>query len=81
MTDCEIILQILSDFKWHNVIEIMQRAKPGCINFACRSRISDLKKKGYQIESEIDTNGQARYRLLMSAEIYKTEDNGQICFL
>ena len=64
MTDCEIILQILRDGRPHNVIEIMQKAKPGAINFACRSRVSDLKKKGHNIISWIGENRQAVYQLL-----------------
>jgi len=64
MTDCAIILQILSDGKPHSVIEIMQRGKPGCINWAVRSRISDLRKKGYCIISWIGDNRQAVYQLL-----------------
>jgi len=64
MKDWQIILNILSDLKWHNVIEIMQRGKPGAINWAVRSRIPDLKKKGYKIDSERDDNGCQKYRLI-----------------
>ena len=79
MTDCEIILQILSDGKPHNVIEIMQRGKPGCINWAVRSRISDLKKKGHNIRSWIDRNGQAVYQLLPAVK-YDSEGQGILIY-
>ena len=42
----------------------MQRGKPGAINWAVRSRISDLKRKGHNIRSWIDNNRQAVYQLL-----------------
>lgn len=80
MTDCELVLKILSDGQFHNILEIMQRAKPGCINFAARSRISDLKRKGYQIESELDTNGCAKYRLLL-VNAPRYDSNGQAVLL
>ena len=73
-TDCEIILQILSDGKPHNVIEIMQRGKPGAINWAVRSRVSDLKKKGHNIRSWIDKNRQAVYQLMPEP---KYDENNQ----
>jgi hypothetical protein len=82
MTDAEIILNILSDGNYHNILEIIHRAKPCCINFAARSRISDLRKKGYSIESEIDTNGCAKYRLKNAKpvmEFDKTTQQGILC--
>lgn len=63
-THCEIILNALKDYQWHNVIEIMQNGFPRCLNVAIRSRISNLKQKGYEIESRIDDNRQAAYRLI-----------------
>ena len=68
MTDSELILNILADGEWHNVITIMKQGKPGAINWAVRSRVSDLKKKlrpeGYDIDSRIGENGQAEYMLI-----------------
>lgn len=60
--DWKLILEILNDGLWHNAIELFNRCKPGCINWALRARISDLKKKGYNIESKIDDNKQGAYR-------------------
>ena len=60
MTDAELVLNILSDYKPHGALEIMQRAKPGCINWALRSRIADLRNKGYNIpKNKIGSDGQA----------------------
>ena len=70
LTDCELIMLILTDGKWHNVIDIMRQGKPGAVNWAVRSRISDLNRKfsrdraGFFIESRIDVNRQAKYRLI-----------------
>ena len=77
MTDCEIILQILKDYQWHNIIEIMKQGKPFSVNWAVRSRVSDLKKRGCIIESRIGKNGQAEYKLLWT---YKIDDKGQLIF-
>ena len=72
MTHCEIILNILKDCQWHHIIEICNKGKPGAINWAVRSRISDLKKSGYTIESRIAKDGQAEYKLVQQ------EINGQV---
>jgi len=74
LTDCEVILQILSDGRPHNVIEIMQRGKPGAINWAVRSRVSDLKRKGHDIRSWTGKNKQAVYQLLPEP---KYDENNQ----
>ena len=63
MTDCEIILAILKDHEWHNIVDIMRDAKPGAVNWAVRSRVSDLGKKGYKIDHRIGKNHCAEYRL------------------
>jgi len=63
MRDKDIILKILKDNQWHNVLEIMHRGKPGAIGWAVRSRISDLKRDGHMIESVLDKNGMAKYML------------------
>jgi len=64
-TDCELILDYLKFKKdWCNVIDIMSDLKPTSRNWAVRSRISDLIKKGYNIESRIsEINRCAEYRL------------------
>jgi len=69
MTDCEIILKILSDGEWHNIIEICYRGKPQAINWAVRSRISNLKQKGYNIISKIGKNRQGEYRLITEKQM------------
>lgn len=63
-SDCDLILNALADGEWYNAIELHRTVKPGCVNWALRSRISDLKRKGYEIESRIDANKQAAYRLV-----------------
>jgi hypothetical protein len=66
MTDCEIVLDILSDRQWHHVKEIMVRGKgPNCMNWAVRSRIAEINQRdGYFIESRISKDdGMAEYRL------------------
>ena len=42
-TDCELVDEFLSDFKPHHAIEIFQHCKPGCINWALRARVSNLR--------------------------------------
>ena len=48
-TDCDLVLSVLKDGRPHHVIEICRICKPGCINFAARSRIADLRRKGLNI--------------------------------
>jgi len=79
MTNCEMILKVLKDGQWHHVLNIIQAVKPGAVNFACRSRISDLKKKGHSIERRIAADGQAEYRLKETA--YNIDDKGQYIFI
>jgi hypothetical protein len=82
MTDCEIILEILADNKFHHVLEIMERGKPGAKNWAVRSRIANLKKKGFDIESIKNPDRMASYRLKQKAEIeYKLDQKGQTYFV
>jgi hypothetical protein len=68
MTDCEIVLNILMDGKWWNVIDIMTAGKPGSKNWAVRSRIADLRRKGYKIEGLRGANGCQDYRLVLAEE-------------
>ena len=63
ISDCNLILTYLSDCQWHNAIEIAKALKPGCINWALRSRISNLKQKHWDIESRLGYNRMAEYRL------------------
>ena len=49
------IFEILKDGAWHSTRDLYDRVKPGGFNWACRSRISDLRAgkldgKLYQIE-------------------------------
>lgn len=66
-TDCFFIYNILLDERWHNVIDIMQRRSPTIINWAVRSRISNLNDKlkgtGWFIDSRIGSNRQGEYLL------------------
>jgi hypothetical protein len=67
-TDSHIIYEILADGQWHNGIEIARRGKPGCVNWAYRSRIScDMNPKlhlaGQNINSRLGKNRMAEYRL------------------
>ena len=66
ITDCELIYNVLKDGQWHNAVDICLICKPNAVNWALRSRISDLKKKlrknMVDIKSKIDTNGCAKYR-------------------
>ena len=80
MTDSQIILSILEDYKFHHILEIIQRGKPGAANWAVRSRISDLRKKGYDIEMRIASDGQAEYRLKEQVK-YNYDNMGQGCLL
>lgn len=69
-TDCGLIFSYLLNKGWVNIIDIMRDLKPGCINWAVRSRIPDLKNKflrynmPYRIENRIGENGQAEYKLV-----------------
>ena len=64
MTDCELILNYLSDGQWHNGITMSKDLKPNCINWAYRSRISNLRQKGFVIERRLGENGCAEYHLV-----------------
>lgn len=72
-SDCDIILKYIIDEEWHNTIDAQRTLKPNCINWAFRSRISDLKKKGYFIESRIGENGCAEYQLDILKSIEKAK--------
>mgnify|MGYP001591450754 CR=1 FL=1 len=70
MTDTVLIQSYLQTNlnQWHNAIDLMKDLKPGCVNWALRSRVSDLNKtlpsKGFHIESRIGKNRCAEYRLV-----------------
>jgi hypothetical protein len=67
MTDKDLILWALGDRQWHNIIQLSQMCKPGCVNWAARSRISEINKdlisKNQIIRKRIADNGCADYRL------------------
>jgi hypothetical protein len=72
-TDNYLALSALVDGSWHNVVDLMRlKDNPHtgfvCRNWAVRSRISDINKRirplGFIIESEIDLNGCAKYRII-----------------
>lgn len=48
-TDCWLVLQVLKDLKSHHIQDICASCKPGAVNWACRSRISNLRDMGYNI--------------------------------
>ena len=85
MTDCALILDYLADGQWHNIIQMTKDLKPGCTNWAGRSRISDLiLKKKFNIESRIGFNGCSDYRLILKTEpqpVYAVDPDGQYNFL
>lgn len=71
-TDNYLVMTVLVDGAWHNVIEIMRlkdNPQTGfvCRNWAIRSRISDIKKViicyGFTIDSLLDDNGCSKYRI------------------
>jgi len=69
MTDIQAIMEVLSDKKPHHVLEIMNRVKPGAVNFAARTRISEIKKiielEGFTIKSTKDPGDkQAIYKIV-----------------
>lgn len=67
MTDCDRILVVLRAWKGEFVPHLYRIT--GCM---VHSRIADLRRKGYQIESKCFGRGDYRYRLLEGAE--KRED-------
>ena len=83
MTDCELILSYLKDGKWHNGISMSLALKPNSVSWAYRSRISELRKKGYKIESRIGENGCAEYRLITAPDepVFTVDESGQSSFL
>ena len=66
MSGCSLILSELQDGQWHSVIQLMMKLKPNSINWAVRSRISELKRKGHNIQSRIGGSGCAEYRLVQT---------------
>jgi len=48
-TDCELILDVLKDLRPHHIQEIFDKCKPNARNWAIKSRISNLRAKGYDI--------------------------------
>lgn len=60
------LLDRLSDGRWHTSAELY-----GELRFVVHSRVSDLRRRGYTIESERVGNGAEnhRYRLVRHAEI------------
>ena len=77
-TDNHLVMSMLSDGNWHNGIEFQKakdRPETGfiCRNFAHRSRVSNIKNKiqgfGFTIESKIDTNGCATYRVIKAGQL------------
>lgn len=72
-TDCYFILEYLINHEgWRNVIDIIKSKsfspERPMVNWACRSRISDINKKigphGWTITSRIGSNGQGEYMLV-----------------
>lgn len=68
-SDCDKVLNLLKDGNWWNVLDIMRIIKPGCINWACRSRISELNSRGYNIVSRKSKENKCfEYRLVNSVQ-------------
>ena len=71
MSDKQRIFDYLVTHRgWNNVLDMMARLKPAAINWAVRSRISDLnkefaqQKKPYKILQRIGRNRNADYILV-----------------
>ena len=79
-TDCYLILNVLRDFKEHHVLEIFLRCKPDAKNWAARSRISDLRDKGYDIRSRTAPDGQAIYKLIKDSRMLRNLEGEQMTF-
>lgn len=75
MTHWELLLEILKDGKPHSIFEILERGKG--MNWAVRSRLSDLRKKGYKIDTLFfpETKQNAWYQLKEISATGKS-DNG-----
>ena len=82
-SDCDLILEyLISNEGWNNAIDMHRSIKPNCVNWALRSRCSDLRRKGYNIESRIGANRQAEYRLVIESKPVFTADScGQYSFI
>lgn len=69
MTDNELVLIAILDQRPHFGISLMETLKPGCINFALRSRVSNLQRllKPYRYFiysfTKKETEGNAWYQL------------------
>ena len=55
MTDCDFLLEVLSDCKPHSLNEILRRSfmERGC-GLTVHSRVADLRKRGHVIRWEND---------------------------
>ena len=52
------------------------KLKPHSINWAVRSRISDLRKKGFNIQSRIGVDGCAEYKLVQADQNFPSHKIG-----
>jgi hypothetical protein len=79
MTDSQLIMDILMDGQPHHVLEIIQRCKPGAVNWAVRSRISDirrflLRETNITITTRIDPHDhQAIYQIIPNTKPVQQE--------
>ena len=72
MSDCFLLFDYFrSHPEWNNTIDIQLNLKPNAVNWAMRSRISDMNrfwlkkhKLDFFIESRLGKNGCAEYRLV-----------------
>jgi len=87
MTDCALVFDYLASRPgWHCVVDMMRFLKPDAVNWALRSRVSDLNRKfakeglPYKIESRLGESGCADYRLVSTDEPKFFEVENQRCF-
>ena len=83
MSDNQLIFDYLLNHPgYHNAIQLHHTLKPGCVNWALRSRISNLRDKfrlnrePYIIQKRIGENGCAEYSLIKIQ--WLIEANGQM---
>lgn len=66
-TDNHFIYKLLLDGSWWNVIDIMKARGPHIVNWAVRSRVSNLNTRlkpfGFKVDARLGVNRQGEYKL------------------
>lgn len=79
-SDCYKILEVLSSDNQVHIQELFDKCAPGARNWACRSRVSNLRKMGYNIINLRDRR-QNTGNIAISREIdvkYGSTDNQSV---